>query len=189
MNNRFLIVTIGASAGSLPAIIEFFDRIPADTNAAFVVVTHLMRDRRSRLDEILALHSSLPVLRVENDIAILPATIYILPESRYITFENDTLRVQPREVAPINHAIDIFLNSLAENSGHTGIAVILSGGGKDGLEGGTALGKAGGKVLVQEPASAQVDALPSTIIKYDHPDSVQEPGELADLVLKLIEEN
>lgn len=42
MKRDFYIVGIGASAGSLPVMIEFFKKIPSGTNAAFVVISHLM---------------------------------------------------------------------------------------------------------------------------------------------------
>ena len=47
------IVAIGASAGGLEPIEQFFDHIPADTGAAFVVIQHLLPDFRSMMPDLL----------------------------------------------------------------------------------------------------------------------------------------
>ncbi|MES2456332.1 MAG: chemotaxis protein CheB [Bacteroidota bacterium] len=46
MEKEFYIVGIGASAGGLVALKEFFDHIPADMSAAIIVVTHLNREKK-----------------------------------------------------------------------------------------------------------------------------------------------
>jgi chemotaxis response regulator CheB len=38
---EFLIVGIGASAGGIQAIRQFFERVPADSGIAYVVILHL----------------------------------------------------------------------------------------------------------------------------------------------------
>ena len=50
---RPTVVGIGASAGGVEALREFFRALPADTGAAFVVVVHLPPDRESKLAAIL----------------------------------------------------------------------------------------------------------------------------------------
>ena len=50
--NGHCIVAIGASAGGLEAIHEFFDNVPENTNISFVVVQHLSPDYKSLLVEI-----------------------------------------------------------------------------------------------------------------------------------------
>lgn len=52
-SSMFPIVGIGASAGGLQAIKQLFERMPADTGMAFVVVTHLPLGRESDLPEII----------------------------------------------------------------------------------------------------------------------------------------
>jgi len=40
MDNRFLIVGLGASAGGLEAFEQFFRHVPSDSGLAFVLVSH-----------------------------------------------------------------------------------------------------------------------------------------------------
>jgi len=185
MQQDFFIVGIGASAGALPAMIGFFQHIPEDINAAFVVIPHLMRERRSYLDEILSKHATLPVVRVVNDTPIEPGHIYLLVEGTYLTSQSRILVPQPREEGGINHAADIFLESLARDAGNCSIAIILSGGGNDGLEGAKAVNAANGRVLVQDPESSQVDGMPLSIILFDHPHKVLVPAALAKEVQEI----
>ena len=49
-----IVVGIGASAGGLEAIQEFFRVMAADSGLAFVVIQHLSPDYRSLMDELLA---------------------------------------------------------------------------------------------------------------------------------------
>jgi chemotaxis response regulator CheB len=157
---------------------RFLKHIPEGLNAAFVVVTHLMRDRRSHLSEILSSHSSAGYPRGTRhyDAA---RYIYVLIEDTYLTCKEHVLQVQPSEPGYVNLAADVFLESLAQDFGSRAIAIILSGGGSDGLNGAKAIEKAGGRVMVQDPASAQVDGMPTAVIKFDHPTEILDPAGLA----------
>ncbi len=64
-NEPFRVVGIGASAGGLEALEEFFKNIPDDTNLAFVVVQHLSPDYKSLMVELLSKYTrmrEIPVL-------------------------------------------------------------------------------------------------------------------------------
>ncbi|MEM6404608.1 MAG: chemotaxis protein CheB, partial [Cyanobacteria bacterium P01_D01_bin.116] len=52
-NYDFFVVGIGASAGGLRALEEFFANMPADSGAAFVVIQHLSPDFKSLMKELL----------------------------------------------------------------------------------------------------------------------------------------
>ena len=55
------IVAIGASAGGLEAIQEFFDNMPSNGNLSFVIIQHLSADYKSLLVEIIAKHTHMKV--------------------------------------------------------------------------------------------------------------------------------
>ena len=60
-NLPFVIVGIGASAGGLAALEEFFDQVSPDSGMAFVVVQHLSPDHTSMLSDILGRRARIPV--------------------------------------------------------------------------------------------------------------------------------
>ena len=55
------IVGIGASAGGVEALEQFFKAVPADHGMAFVVVTHLSPSHESMLAEIIGRATPMPV--------------------------------------------------------------------------------------------------------------------------------
>ncbi|HEY3564100.1 MAG TPA: chemotaxis protein CheB, partial [Casimicrobiaceae bacterium] len=48
-----MVVGIGASAGGLKALLEFFDKTPPDAGMAYVVVVHLSPEHSSRMTDLL----------------------------------------------------------------------------------------------------------------------------------------
>jgi len=66
------IVAIGASAGGLEALQRWFDSVPNDTGAAFVVIQHLAPDYKSIMDKLLERHTSMPTNVVYSSMLIEP---------------------------------------------------------------------------------------------------------------------
>src|SRR3982751_1369910 len=62
----FTIVGIGASAGGLEALSDFFQTVTPKLGLAFVVVQHLAPHRESLLAEILATQTTMPVIQVKD---------------------------------------------------------------------------------------------------------------------------
>jgi len=71
------IVAIGASAGGLVPIEQFFDNMRPDSGCAFVVIQHLSPDFRSVMDELLSRHSTMPIHRVVDGMSLEPNAIYL----------------------------------------------------------------------------------------------------------------
>lgn len=63
----FPIVALGASAGGLQALEDFFAAMPPDSGMAFVVVTHLHPGQPSMLHELLRRKTSMPVVIGRKD--------------------------------------------------------------------------------------------------------------------------
>jgi two-component system CheB/CheR fusion protein len=80
--DRVPIVAIGASAGGLEPIEQFFDHIPADTGAVFVVIQHLLPDFRSMMPELLKRHSMLKIISIVDGTKLEPNVIYLGPPKR-----------------------------------------------------------------------------------------------------------
>lgn len=182
MDKSFFAVGIGASAGGQASLCEFFDNVSENLNVAFIVITHLMRDKKSMLSHILSSHTAMPVIRVEKDIDITPRCVYVLAENTYVEVNNGRLKLMPRDNKIYNSAVDIFFNSLADDFKNKSVGIILSGGGQDGLQGALNINKAGGIVIAEDPASAKVNGMPLSIAKYDHPIVLMQPAALAAYV-------
>ncbi len=155
------VVGIGASAGGLAALEQFFQNVPLDSGAAYVVVQHLSPDFKSYMNELLARHTRLPIYQVEEGMEIAPNSIYLIPRRKNMILANDQFHLTDQEKTNRpDLPVDIFLNSLAKDKGPNAIAVILSGTGSDGSQGVRAISQAEGLVIVQNQASAGFDGMP-----------------------------
>ncbi len=166
-NGKLFVVGIGASAGGLQAIEDFFKNMPADSGGAFVIVQHLSPDFKSLMKEILQRHTHMEIHRVEDGMELAANSIYLIPPDKNLIVENDKLRLLKRDdkkhLGP-NFPIDLFFKSLAKNYQEYAIGIILSGTGSDGSLGLKAINQAGGVALVQDPSTAEFDGMPSSAI-------------------------
>ena len=144
-NKRHFVIGIGASAGGLEAINEFFDNLPKETLFSFVIIQHLSPDYKSLMSELLAKHTQMKVSDAEDGMLVLPGNVYVIPSKKNMTIKNGKLRLIDKNPTSVpNTAIDIFFHSLAEEKKKEAICVILSGTGTDGTKGATAVKEAGG---------------------------------------------
>ena len=159
------IVGIGASAGGLEAFEAFFRACPADTGMAFVLVPHLDPGHESLLTEILQRSTAMPVVQALDQVGVAPNHVYVIPPNREMAILNGVLQLSvPELVRGQRMPIDGFLRSLAEDQAERAIGIVLSGTATDGTLGLRAILGAGGVCMVQEPATAKYDGMPTSAI-------------------------
>ena len=156
-----LVVGLGASAGGIVALKEFFAQTPVETGAAYVVILHLAPDHESRLAEVLQTATRMPVTQARGQVAMLPNRVYVIPPNANLALTDAHLAVSPidpaaQKVAPV----DFFFRTLAEAYGPKAVAVVLSGTGPDGASGIKRVKENGGLAIVQEPAEAEYEDMP-----------------------------
>ncbi len=178
-----LIIGIGASAGGLEALQQFFQHMPANSGLSFVVVQHLSPDYKSLMADILGKHTQMHVLQAENEMPIRPNTVYLIPPKNNMTLKDGRLHLTEFVHGMLNHPIDIFFTSLAEEQKERAIAVVLSGTGSDGTSGIKIVKEHGGLVIVQKPESAKFDGMPRSAINTGLADFVLSPDEIVDEIL------
>ena len=187
---NFFVVGIGASAGGLRALEGFFEHMPIDSGAAFVVIQHLSPDFKSLMKELLERRTRMPIYRVTEGMELEPNSVYLIPPGKNLVLENCRLHLleqEERNRHELNFPIDIFLESLAKNYVDRAIGVILSGTGSDGTNGLRAINEAGGFAMVQEPETAEFDGMPRTAIATGVVDRILPPRELAQIVYQLVQ--
>ncbi|RYY40435.1 MAG: chemotaxis protein [Chitinophagaceae bacterium] len=183
------IVAIGASAGGLEAIHEFFDHMPSDSNCSFVIIQHLSPDYKSLLVELVSKHTKMHVHEAGHDQLIEPNSVYVIPNDKLLKLQDGRLQLSEKHFdKSINTAIDIFLKSLAEDQGEHAIAVILSGTGTDGTRGIEAVQQNGGMIIVQDPQSAKFDGMPNSAIAAGYADFVLSPEQMPEEILNYARE-
>ena len=183
----FPVVGIGASAGGLEALEQFFRQAPADSGLAFVVVQHLDPTHESRLVQLLQRNSPMPVAQAVDGQAVLPNHIYVIPPGRDMALLHGVLHLmEPAEQRGLRLPIDHFLRSLAADLRGDAIGVILSGMGSDGTLGLRAIKENAGAAFVQALDCAKFDAMPRSAIDAGLADVVAPAEELVSRILAFL---
>jgi two-component system CheB/CheR fusion protein len=183
---KFFVVAIGASAGGLQPLEEFFTNLPNNPGAAFVILQHLSPDFPSLMPELIQRRTSLEVEQIKDGVQLHPNHIYVLPPRHTLTVEKDYLRLEQHLSERVNDPINIFFKSLAAQWGEKVIGILLSGTGNDGTEGLQVISQKGGITLVQSPETAQFTSMPSSVIPCDCLDGILSPQDLAQAVYSLV---
>jgi two-component system CheB/CheR fusion protein len=178
-----LVVGIGASAGGLAVLKEFFQALPESPGMAFIVVQHLDPTHESSLSEILDRCTALPVRDAEDGRRIEANHVYVIPPNTYIgTKKNRLVLTKPDEARGERRAIDHFFRSLSESHMRRAVGIVFSGSGNDGTGGLRAIKALGGLALAQDPQSAEHPSMPRSAIETGAVDKVmdvqQMPGTL-----------
>ena len=159
------IVGIGASAGGLVALEQFFAHAPADGGLAYVVVQHLAPTGKALLSELLQRATAMSVHEAQHGEAIKPDSVYVIPPNTEIRVVKNRLHLaKPAEPRGLRLPINVLFSSLASARGENAIAVILSGMGSDGTLGLQAIKAVGGLTVVQSPETAEFDSMPRSAI-------------------------
>jgi two-component system CheB/CheR fusion protein len=181
------IVAIGASAGGLEAIHEFFDSMQDTPNLSFILIQHLSPDYKSLLVELVSRHTNMQVYEAEDNKDIERKCIYVIPNTKLISIQKNQLKLSDKKNGKTpNNAVDVFLYSLARERKDKAIAIIMSGTGTDGTKGTEAIKKEGGLVIVQDPATAKFDGMPNSVIAAGNADFILPPSAMCEEVLNHI---
>lgn len=183
----FPIVGIGASAGGLEALENFFLAVPDNLGVAFVVVSHLDPNHSSILPELIQKKTDMVVHQVLDNMEVVPNQVFVIPPNKVMVVISGTLQLlelsKPRQA---NLPIDIFFRSLAQDQGENAIGIILSGTGTDGTAGIKDIKGEGGTVMVQNKESAKYDGMPSSAIATGLADYVIPPGQMPSKLLQYV---
>jgi two-component system CheB/CheR fusion protein len=185
--HTFHIVGIGASAGGLEALEQFFKNMPPDSGMAFIVIQHLDPTRKSSMPEILARFTRMPVYLAAEGMKVEANSIYLIPPDKYMGIAKGSLYLE--EVADdrgMRLPVDFFLRSLAKDKGHDAIGIVLSGTGSDGTLGIKAIKAESGTVFVQSPETAKYDGMPRSAINIGLTDFILPPENMPQKLIDFV---
>lgn len=186
---RFPVVALCGSAGSIEALERFFQHLPATSGMAFVVVVHLAHNQRSHLPEVLQQFTNMLVYEVEDGLKLRPDTVYVLPPDKDLSLLNGVLLLlQPTQPPGHRLPIDFFLQSLAKDARERAVVIMLSGMGSDGVVGLKMVMENFGMIMAQEPGSAEYDAMPRAAVNTEFVDYVLPPEELPAKLLDYVQQ-
>ena len=179
------VIVFGGSAGALDALLAILPALPQACTTPIVVVLHLPVGQPSLVPVLLARACQRPVVEVEDKQAIRAATIYVAPPNYHVLLERSrtlALSVDP-PVQFSRPSIDVLFESAADSCGPAVVGVLLSGANDDGSRGLARIAQAGGRALIQDPATAPHPTMPAAGVRLlGHAAQVASVAGLADLI-------
>ena len=184
----FDIVAFAASAGGVYALSQILGHIPADFPAIVVIVQHLDPRHRSLMPQIFGRRSNLPVYQAVDGMEVEPGHVYLAPPDRHLLINRDgTVSLTQTELVNfVRPSADLLFESVAAAYGDRAIAVVLTGAGKDGSMGVTAIKSRGGTVIVQDEATSEFFGMPSAAIRTGSVDFVLSIDEIPPALMTLV---
>ncbi|HVF41039.1 MAG TPA: chemotaxis protein CheB [Gemmatimonadaceae bacterium] len=185
-DHRFPVVGIGASAGGLAALRQFFGALPERCGMAFVVIVHLDPNEKSHMAELLQTHTKLRVRQVSRPLQVEADNVYVIPPDKDLTLSDGHFRLSARAMPNRSRApIDGFFKTLADVHSDGAIGIVLSGTGSDGTQGVKWIKEGGGVTMAQLPKEAEYASMPTSAIATGYVDVVLPVAQLGVEALRL----
>lgn len=159
---------VGGCSGAVPTLHSIISGLePA--SAYLLIAQHMPRYFTAALADRLSLVSSRPVVEATDGALLTPDRIWLAPGGHHLGIRvsgyDRLLHVhRGRRESGCRPSIDALFRSVAETFREFTAGVVLSGCPEDGLKGCRAIHDAGGKLLVQDPATSPVPDLPEAVI-------------------------
>ena len=171
-------VVIAASTGGPRALSRLLPELPSPIGEGVVIVQHMPAGFTASLAARLDRDSALRVREAAPGDALDPGTALIAPGGTHLRLElGRSVLSDADPIGGLRPRADLTIADLVETWGERTLLVVLTGMGRDGVEGARAVREAGGRVLCEAAETCTV---------YGMPRAVVEDG-LADLTLPLHE--
>ncbi|MEM9217300.1 MAG: chemotaxis response regulator protein-glutamate methylesterase [Cyanobacteria bacterium P01_F01_bin.150] len=165
-NNLPQLVVIGASTGGPGALKTILSQLPKPFNAAIIVIQHIDEQFTLNLVQWLNQFSTLPVALAQNGDRPEPGKVLVSGGGQHLWMRpNQKLRYthEPHDY-PYRPSVDVFFNSVAAYWKQPGIALLLTGMGKDGAIGMKHLREAKWHTVAESQSSCVVFGMPKAAI-------------------------
>ena len=183
---KYDVVAVGASAGGLKSLFKLLGPLPAAFPVSILVVLHLSPEHPSHLAEVLGRKVALKVQQASDGELMSPGTVYVAAPNRHLVAEPS--RVRLLETPTVHYSrpsIDLLFQSVAVSFGARSVGIILSGSGRDGASGVSAIKMAGGVTMAEDPSKAEFGAMPYAAVATGCVDIVLPLSKLAASLVDL----
>jgi two-component system, chemotaxis family, protein-glutamate methylesterase/glutaminase len=183
------VITVGTSLGGLHAITTMLRAIPASLPVPILIVQHRGTTSDEGLVAVLQDQTALKVVEAEDKVPLAAGTVYIAAPDYHLLVE------APGELAlstdaPLRSArpsIDVLFETAAEAYGAGVLGVLLTGASADGASGLARIKALGGRVIVQDPATAECATMPAAGIAAAPVDYILPLESIGEYLVTLVE--
>ncbi len=176
---------IGASTGGPRALLKLVTELEIPATSYAFLVQHIHPKFTGVLLRRLAEVAVFPVGEAKDGETVAPGGLYLAPAGRHLVVERASRRAYRTLLtdAPPRHGVrpsvdELFL-SMAEAFGARTVGVVLTGMGRDGLEGARAIKARRGLILAESEATCVVYGMPRALAESGLADRMVPLGEMA----------
>lgn len=185
------IVAIGTSTGGPRALQEVLTRLPGSLSSGIVIVQHMPAGFTRSLAERLNSLSALTVKEAENNDVVRHGLVLIAPGNFHMTLERQQNKTivklnQNPPIGGLRPAVDPMMESVANLYKQKAVGVILTGMGRDGSIGISAIKKHHGITIAEDKSTAVVYGMPKAAVELGVIDHVVPLQAIADQIVKSV---
>jgi two-component system chemotaxis response regulator CheB len=185
---QYAVVALAASAGGITALGRVLGELTVGFPIPVLVVQHLDPRHETVIADVLGRRTKLRVKLAEMEEHVLPGTIYVAPPDRHLLVDSvGRLALTSSELVHfVRPSADLLFESVAGAYGPRAVACVLTGTGRDGAMGVSAVKARGGTVIVQDPASAEFAGMPEAAVAGCSVDFVLPLEEIGSVIRGLV---
>lgn len=183
-------IVIGSSTGGPTVVENLVTALPRGLSYRLLIVQHMPAGFTERFADRLDAKSEYDVWEAADGDRLGAGQAIVAPGDYHLEVANyaaGRIRVDLTEEPPLHGvrpSVDVTLRTAAEEIPDPVIGVILTGMGRDGAQGITALAETGGRAIAQDEATSAVFGMPKQAIATGHVDAVlpveEMPGQIQE---------
>jgi two-component system chemotaxis response regulator CheB len=180
------VVMIACSTGGPQALTELLPKLPSPLGAGVVIVQHMPPGFTGSLAARLDNASALEVREAKAGDRLESHTALVAPGGHHLRILADRTATlnDDAPIGALRPRADLTIADIAHAFGADVLLVVLTGMGKDGLEGAREVHKLGGRILAEAESSCTVYGMPRAIVEAGLADGVHDLGMLPSAIAK-----
>jgi two-component system chemotaxis response regulator CheB len=192
-NDPIGVLALGASTGGIHALGVLFHGLPKSIGVPILVTQHLPLPFMPVFARQLSAIAGREALVAEDGMKLTADRIILAPGDAHLTLEPSgkgaVVRLtRGRSASGCMPSVDPMFASVGAVYGSGGLGVVLTGMGRDGVEGAARLVACGGSILAQDEASCAVWGMPRAVLEAGLVSAVLPPDKLARRIASRTEE-
>jgi two-component system, chemotaxis family, protein-glutamate methylesterase/glutaminase len=178
------VVLIATSTGGPRALAELIPKLPSPLGAGGMIVQHMPAGFTASLAQRLDRSSKLTVVEAAGGEALKPDTLILAPGGSHLRLGDGGVARLTEEAAigGLRPRADLTIADAAKLFGERLLLVVMTGMGKDGLEGAKVVRAHGGRILAEAESTCTVYGMPRAIVEAQLADEIVPLGELAEAI-------
>ncbi len=184
----FKAIAMGISTGGPLSLQKIIPQLSKKINCPIFIVQHMPPKFTKSLADRLNSMSQLEVKEAENKEAVRNGVVYIAPGGLHMTVDRNNLgtffvSVSNEPSSSLHRpSVDIMIDSVIDGFGKNILGVIMTGMGKDGLEGIRKLKQLGGFCVAQDEESCVVYGMPKAVTEAGFADVIAPLENISEII-------